>query len=59
MFSNKTELHFEPKHFSTFIQTDKARYLPGQAVKIRVLTVDPDGKPYVSPTDIIVRVSPD
>lgn len=57
VFSNKTELHFEPKCLSTFIQTDKLNYLPGQAVRIRVLSVHPDGKPYVSPMDIIIRVS--
>lgn len=57
VFSNKTELHFEPKWPSTFIQTDKPNYLPGQTVRIRVLSVQPDGKPHVSPTDIIIRVS--
>lgn len=57
VFSNSTQLHFNPKCLSTFIQTDKLNYLPGQVVKIRVLSIHPDGKPFVSPADIIIRVS--
>ncbi|XP_030260339.1 CD109 antigen isoform X1 [Sparus aurata] len=55
IFSNSTQLHFNPKCLSTFIQTDKLNYLPGQVVKIRVLSIHPDGKPFVSPADIIIR----
>lgn len=57
IFSNSTQLHFDPKGLSTFIQTDKLNYLPGQDVKIRVVSIHPDGKPFVSPVDIIIRVS--
>lgn len=57
VFFNSTELHFDPKGLSTFIQTDKQNYLPGQAVKIRAVSIHPDGKPYVSPVDIVVKVS--
>uniref|UniRef100_A0A3B4UHS9 CD109 molecule n=1 Tax=Seriola dumerili TaxID=41447 RepID=A0A3B4UHS9_SERDU len=49
VFSNSTELHFHPKGFSTFIQTDKLNYLPGQVVKIRAVSIQPDGRPYTSP----------
>lgn len=57
VFFNKTALHLDPKCFSTFIQTDRATYRPGQEVKIRVVTLDPHGKPYSGPVDIIVSVS--
>ncbi|XP_070782389.1 CD109 antigen [Enoplosus armatus] len=55
VFSNSTQLHFDPKGLSTFIQTDKPNYRPGQMVKIRAVSVHPDGKPFVSPVDVIVR----
>lgn len=57
VFVNKTMLHLDHKGFSTFIQTDRATYHPGQEVKIRVVTLDPHGKPYSGPVDIIVCVS--
>lgn len=57
VFSNRTELHLNPRCLSTFIQTDKLKYLPGQEVRIRVLSVHPDGKPYITPVDIVLRVS--
>uniref|UniRef100_A0A3Q3LS80 CD109 molecule n=1 Tax=Mastacembelus armatus TaxID=205130 RepID=A0A3Q3LS80_9TELE len=37
VLSNSTKLQFEPEDLSTFIQTDKVNYLPGQVVKIRWL----------------------
>ncbi|XP_076011025.1 CD109 antigen [Genypterus blacodes] len=55
VFSDKTELHLKHKVLFTFIQTDKAKYLPGQGVKIRAVTICPDGKPYTSPVDIIIK----
>uniref|UniRef100_UPI0037E8B219 CD109 antigen n=1 Tax=Semicossyphus pulcher TaxID=241346 RepID=UPI0037E8B219 len=55
VFSNSTELRFDPKGLSTFIQTDKLNYQPGQVVKIRAVSVHPDGKPYKSPVDIVIR----
>ncbi|XP_029352923.1 CD109 antigen [Echeneis naucrates] len=55
LFSASKELQFDPKGHTTFIQTDKVNYLPGQVVKIRAVSVQPDGKPHVSPVDLIVR----
>ncbi|CAK6980420.1 CD109 antigen%2C partial [Scomber scombrus] len=55
IFSNSTQLYFNPKGLSTFIQTDKLNYLPGQLVKIRAVSIHPDGKPYVSPVDIVIN----
>lgn len=57
VFSNKTELTLDAKCFSTFIQTDKPNYCPGQAVRIRVVSLGPDGKPNHSPVNITIRVS--
>ncbi|XP_071388366.1 CD109 antigen [Centroberyx affinis] len=55
VFSNSTQLRFHPKGLSTFIQTDRPKYRPGQLVKIRAVSIHPDGKPYVSPGDIIIK----
>ncbi|XP_059211837.1 CD109 antigen [Centropristis striata] len=55
VFSNSTQLNFKLKGPKTFIQTDKQTYKPGQHVKIRVVSIHPDGKPDVSPVDIIIK----
>ncbi|XP_069579786.1 CD109 antigen [Brachyistius frenatus] len=55
VFSNSTQLHFDLKAFATFIQTDRAAYLPGQVVKIRAVSVLPDGAPNGSPVDVVIR----
>uniref|UniRef100_A0AAX7SLZ8 CD109 molecule n=1 Tax=Astatotilapia calliptera TaxID=8154 RepID=A0AAX7SLZ8_ASTCA len=56
VFSSFTKLHLDVEDIATFIQTDKVMYLPGQAVKIRVVSIHSDGKPFISPVDIIIRV---
>ncbi|XP_041716976.2 CD109 antigen [Coregonus clupeaformis] len=55
VFTNSTVLRFNPKSSSTFIQTDKANYSPGQVVKIRAVSIYPDGKPYKGKIDIIIK----
>ncbi|XP_023147319.3 CD109 antigen [Amphiprion ocellaris] len=55
VFSDATRLQFDLKGFSIFIQTDKLNYLPGQAVKIRVVSINPDGRPHISPMDVTIR----
>uniref|UniRef100_A0A3Q2E7E9 CD109 molecule n=1 Tax=Cyprinodon variegatus TaxID=28743 RepID=A0A3Q2E7E9_CYPVA len=55
IFSNSTQLQVQPGGVSTFIQTDKRSYQPGQAVKIRAVSVLSDGKPCVGPADILIR----
>lgn len=57
VFHNRTELNVDLKGVSTFIQTDKANYRPGQKVKFRVVSIHPDGKPAIGPVHITVRVS--
>ncbi|XP_027896681.1 CD109 antigen isoform X1 [Xiphophorus couchianus] len=55
LFSNSTELHAAPQGVSTFIQTNQPRYLPGQVVKIRTVSVRSDGKPCSEPADVLIR----
>ncbi|XP_068564419.1 CD109 antigen [Cebidichthys violaceus] len=55
VFSNSTQLHFNPKGHSTFIQTDKMSYRPGQTVRIRVVSILPDGKPFSGPMNVTIR----
>ncbi|XP_039202572.1 CD109 antigen [Crotalus tigris] len=55
LFSNQTSLPFASKSFSVFIQTDKTMYKPGQDVKIRVVTLHSDLKPYSTPVNIYIR----
>lgn len=57
-FHNYTELIYEHKSYSVFIQTDKAVYKPGQLVQFRAIVVDPYLVPSVSGTiDMHVRDS--
>ncbi|XP_017157583.1 CD109 antigen [Poecilia reticulata] len=55
LFSNSTELHVDPRGVSTFIQTNQPRYLPGQVVKIRTVSVRSNGKPCSEPADVLIR----
>uniref|UniRef100_A0A674JWJ1 CD109 antigen n=1 Tax=Terrapene triunguis TaxID=2587831 RepID=A0A674JWJ1_9SAUR len=55
LFSNSTSLLFEHKSISVFIQTDKSLYKPGQEVKFRIVTVDPDLKPFKTSLSIYIR----
>ncbi|XP_061097670.1 CD109 antigen [Conger conger] len=55
VFTNSSVLRFSPKSYSTFIQTDKSTYKPGQAVKIRTVSIFPDGKPCKSKVDIVIK----
>ncbi|KAG7460634.1 hypothetical protein MATL_G00200810 [Megalops atlanticus] len=55
VFTNKTFLRFNPKSFSTFIQTDKDIYSPGQMVKIRAVSIYPDGRPYKRKVNISIK----
>ncbi|XP_060773998.1 CD109 antigen [Neoarius graeffei] len=55
VFSNSTLLKYSPRSVSVLLQTDKPKYKPGQAVKIRALVVTPDGKPCNKQIDIIIK----
>ena len=45
IFTNSSQLHFEAKQFTVLLQTDKAIYKAGDAVRYRVLIVDSNLKP--------------
>lgn len=51
-FQNQTDLTFERKSISIFIQTDKAMYKPGQTVHFRAFAVFPNLTVYTGPLDI-------
>lgn len=56
LFTNTTTLSFSPRNVSTFIQTDRSRYRPGDTVKLRVVSVQLDNHPYKGVVDISVQV---
>lgn len=56
LFTNTTTLSFSPRNVSTFIETDRSRYRPGDAVKLRVVSVQLDNHPYKGVVDISVQV---
>ncbi|KAL7015211.1 hypothetical protein ACKWTF_016343 [Chironomus riparius] len=45
-FNQSVALHMNLRKYSTFIQTDKSIYKPGDSVKFRVFVVDADTKPF-------------
>ncbi|KAI4792551.1 hypothetical protein KUCAC02_033313 [Chaenocephalus aceratus] len=46
----------ESSHWSTYqLETDRSSYLPGQVVKIRAVSVLPDGKPLQRPLNITIN----
>lgn len=47
-FTNTTELEYQQKSYSVFIQTDKAIYQPSQTVHFRAIIVNPMLKPTVA-----------
>ncbi|XP_028809377.1 CD109 antigen isoform X2 [Denticeps clupeoides] len=55
LFTNSTLLQYTSKSLSTFIQTDKSNYKPGQTVKVRVISIHPDGTPFESPVDMVIK----
>ncbi|XP_065328159.1 CD109 antigen-like [Pelmatolapia mariae] len=55
IFTNTTTLTFSPRNVSTFIQTDRSRYYPGDTVKVRAMCVQLDNRPYKDRVDLSVR----
>lgn len=45
VFKNETNINLNGKSFSTYIQTDKAIYKPGDTIRFRVLVLDANTKP--------------
>lgn len=55
LIKNRTKLQYEPRIQTTLIQTDRAHYQPGHSVKIRVLSLQRDGRPLNSSKDIHIK----
>eukprot|EP00105_Crassostrea_gigas_P038152 XP_019922300.1 PREDICTED: CD109 antigen-like [Crassostrea gigas] len=51
-FSNETDLYYQSKSVSIFIQTDKAMYKPGQTVNFRAFVIYPNMSIYTGAMDI-------
>lgn len=56
LFTNTSTIRFNPRNVSTFIQTDKSRYRPGDAIIIRAVSVQLDNRPYKGGVNISVEV---
>uniref|UniRef100_A0A2M4B9C0 CD109 antigen n=2 Tax=Anopheles marajoara TaxID=58244 RepID=A0A2M4B9C0_9DIPT len=56
-FKNETNLQYQQKSFSVFVQTDKSIYKPGDTVRFRVLVLDPNTKPLAKATSIDVYIN--
>ncbi|XP_049282260.1 CD109 antigen isoform X8 [Anopheles funestus] len=56
-FKNETELEYQQKSFSVFVQTDKSIYKPGDTVRFRVLVLDPNTKPLQKADNISVHIN--
>ncbi|XP_073531669.1 CD109 antigen-like [Phyllobates terribilis] len=58
IFSDSTEINVDMRNVRVLIQTDKYVYKAGENVKIRILTVNPDLKPYKGgAVDIVIKDS--
>ncbi|CAL8314960.1 unnamed protein product [Merluccius merluccius] len=55
LFANRTLLRISARDISTFIQTDKPNYRPGETVRIRVVSVGADRRPHKSAVDIVIK----
>ena len=53
VFTNTTTLNIL---FTTFIHTEKSTYQPGETVRLRILSVQPNGRPFKNSLDIVIRV---
>ncbi|XP_050076546.1 CD109 antigen-like [Anopheles maculipalpis] len=56
-FKNETDLEYQQKSFSVFVQTDKSIYKPGDTVRFRVLVLDPNTKPLPKADTISVHIN--
>ncbi|XP_040171460.1 CD109 antigen-like isoform X7 [Anopheles arabiensis] len=56
-FKNETDLEYQQKSFSVFVQTDKSIYKPGDTVRFRVLVLDPNTKPLQKADNISVHIN--
>ncbi|KAJ3606841.1 hypothetical protein NHX12_026360 [Muraenolepis orangiensis] len=55
LFTNSTSLRIAAPDISTFVQTDKPDYRPGETVRIRVVSIGPDQRPHHGPVDVFIK----
>ncbi|XP_039603965.1 CD109 antigen [Polypterus senegalus] len=55
VFSESTQVDIAVKTFTTFIQTDKLLYKPGDEVKLRIISVYPDLKAYEGQINVTIK----
>ncbi|XP_051780686.1 CD109 antigen [Erpetoichthys calabaricus] len=55
VFSESTQVDIAVKSFTTFIQTDKPLYKPGDEVKLRIISVNPDLKAYEGQINVTIK----
>ncbi|XP_076605206.1 CD109 antigen-like [Chaetodon auriga] len=55
IFTSTTSVSFSPRNVSTFIQTDKSHYQPGDTVRVRIVSVQLDNRPYKGRVDISIQ----
>ncbi|CAL8312262.1 unnamed protein product [Lota lota] len=55
LFNNVTRLRVRNQDISSFIQTDKPTYRPGDTVRIRVVSIGVDRRPHKSPVNIVIK----
>ncbi|XP_058125769.1 thioester-containing protein 1 allele R1-like [Anopheles coustani] len=56
-FKNTTDLDYQQKSFSVFMQTDKSIYKPGDTVRFRVLVLDPNTRPLQKAESVSVHIN--
>uniref|UniRef100_A0A182PLQ3 CD109 antigen n=1 Tax=Anopheles epiroticus TaxID=199890 RepID=A0A182PLQ3_9DIPT len=56
-FKNETNLEYQQKSFSVFVQTDKSIYKPGDTVRFRVLVLDPNTRPLQKADNVSVHIN--
>ncbi|XP_031758488.1 CD109 antigen isoform X2 [Xenopus tropicalis] len=55
LFSNNYTMQLETKNVSLLIETDKSAYKPGQTVKIRIISIRRDLRPYKGLVNVVIR----
>ncbi|KAM6912159.1 CD109 antigen [Xenentodon cancila] len=56
IFTDTTTVSFDLRNVSSFIQTDRSRYKPGDTVKVRVVSVQLDNRPYKGRIGISLQI---
>lgn len=57
IFKNDSTLNVESKNCSIFIQTDKSIYKPNEMIRLRILALDFNLKPYPLEEDEYLKIS--